>query len=112
MCIVPDALEFLPEKVEAARHAAVHLVERHLRLWVGMVGKQQAVTQQPLACVPELDHGLFDLVQRVDIRLRPLPQNLAVALDQLPVHLVQVKVGVALSDVNLVTVRNGVLEAP
>jgi hypothetical protein len=110
--IVTDALEFLPEKVEAAQHAAVHLVERRLRGRVRVVCKQLAVAQQPLTRVPELDHGLFNLVECIHVCLRAFPQDLAVAFDQLPVHFIQIKVGVALGDVNLVAVCNGVLETP
>ncbi|EPE05834.1 hypothetical protein F503_08365 [Ophiostoma piceae UAMH 11346] len=108
--IVPDALELLVEKVEAARHAAVHLVDGHLNGRVGVLLKQLAVAQQALAGIAEPLHGTADLVQCVDKGLRPLPQDLAVTLHQLKVHLIEVKVRVALLVVDLVAVCNGMLE--
>ena len=97
MGVVFHAGELDAVEVQAGKHAAMKLTD----------GRRETVVVDALA---EPLGGRLDLADDLLVRLRPLPEDLGVALDEVAVDAVDVEVGVNLVLVDLVAHRDGVLE--
>lgn len=100
MGVVLHAQEFDAVKVQTALHAAVQ------------GGRLAAVHALGHGALPKVVHGQLHLFNDALVGLRALPQDLAVALDEVAVEDLEVQLPVPLPLLDLVAHGHGVLEAP